>query len=133
MTSLITYGTFDLFHFGHVELLRRMSDLCDHLTVACSTDEFNEIKNKSSIVSYEHRCQVLKSCRYVDDVIPEISWDQKKTDIVDLQIDIFCMGNDWAGEFDFLNSLATVIYLPRTKGVSSSEIKQQVLTRGTGF
>ncbi len=123
MTTLITYGTFDLFHFGHVELLRRMSDMCDRLIVMCSSDEFNALKGKKSAICYEHRAAVLRACRYVDAVFPEENWEQKRDDILKNKADIFCMGSDWEGKFDDLADIVKVVYLPRTEGVSSSEIK----------
>jgi len=127
MKTLITYGTFDLFHFGHVELLRRMAKLCDKLVVACSTDEFNALKGKECIIPFEHRCIVLHACRYVDDVIPENDWGQKRTDIVSQNADIFAMGSDWEGKFDDLSDIVDVVYLPRTDGISSSDIKADLL------
>lgn len=127
MKTLLTYGTFDLFHFGHVELLRRMADLCDRLVVACSTDEFNALKGKECIIPFEHRCIVLSACRYVDDVIPENNWEQKRADILNGKIDIFAMGSDWEGKFDDLADICEVVYLPRTDGISSSDIKADLL------
>jgi len=127
MKTLITYGTFDLFHFGHVELLKRMSKLGDRLIVGCSTNEFNDLKGKECIIPFEHRCMVLQSCRYVDEVIPENSWDQKRSDIIKLEVDIFAMGSDWDGKFDDLSDIVDVVYLPRTDGISSSDIKTDLL------
>ncbi|WP_406870579.1 adenylyltransferase/cytidyltransferase family protein [Thioclava sp. 'Guangxiensis'] len=121
--KVITYGTFDLFHHGHVRLLQRLADLGDHLTVAVSTDEFNAIKGKRSSIPYAHRAEIVAACRYVDEVIPEEHWEQKRRDIERLEIDIFAMGDDWAGHFDDLSDLCEVIYLERTKDVSSTEIK----------
>lgn len=127
MKTVITYGTFDLFHVGHVNLLKRARELGDRLVVAVSTDEFNlQEKNKTTIVPYEHRAKVLESCRYVDLVIPESSWSQKADDIREYQIDTFVMGDDWEGKFDELKALCNVIYLPRTKNISSTAIKQAV-------
>lgn len=127
MKTVITYGTFDLFHVGHVNLLKRARELGDRLVVAVSTDEFNlQEKNKTTIVPYEHRVKVLESCRYVDLVIPESSWSQKERDIVEYQIDTFVMGDDWEGKFDELKTLCNVVYLPRTKNISSTAIKQAV-------
>ena len=124
--KIITYGTFDLFHFGHVRLLQRMRALGDELHVGLSSDEFNNQKGKSCVIPYEHRKEVLLSCRYVDSVFPEESWDQKLTDIVNLGADIFAMGDDWSGKFDFLEREVKVIYLPRTEGVSTTELKMIV-------
>ena len=127
MKTVITYGTFDLFHVGHVNLLKRARELGDRLVVAVSTDEFNlQEKNKTTIVPYEHRVKVLESCRYVDLVIPESSWSQKERDILEYQIDTFVMGDDWEGQFDELKTLCNVVYLPRTKNISSTAIKQAV-------
>ncbi|GAA0669965.1 glycerol-3-phosphate cytidylyltransferase [Rheinheimera tangshanensis] len=127
MKTVITYGTFDLFHVGHVNLLKRARELGDRLVVAVSTDEFNlQEKNKTTIVPYEHRVKVLESCRYVDLVIPESSWSQKERDILEYQIDTFVMGDDWEGKFDELKTLCNVVYLPRTKNISSTAIKQAV-------
>lgn len=125
MKTILTYGTFDLFHVGHVNLLRRARELGDRLIVAVSTDEFNLIeKNKTTIIPFEHRVAVLESCRYVDLVIAENSWKQKTEDIQKYQVDIFVMGDDWQGKFDELNKQCEVVYLPRTKQISSTAIKQ---------
>jgi glycerol-3-phosphate cytidylyltransferase len=125
MKTILTYGTFDLFHVGHVNLLRRARELGDRLIVAVSTDEFNLIeKNKTTIIPFEHRVAVLESCRYVDLVIAENSWKQKTEDIQKYQVDIFVMGDDWQGKFDELNEQCEVVYLPRTKQISSTAIKQ---------
>ncbi|MEX0283710.1 MAG: adenylyltransferase/cytidyltransferase family protein [Paracoccaceae bacterium] len=121
--TVITYGTFDLFHVGHVRLLRRLSDLGTRLIVACSTDEFNALKGKSTAIPYAHRVEVLESCRYVDQVIAETCWEQKREDVVKYGADLFAIGDDWAGKFDDLKDLCDVIYLPRTKNVSTTELK----------
>jgi glycerol-3-phosphate cytidylyltransferase len=123
---VLTYGTFDLFHIGHLRLLERLRGLGDHLTVAVSTDEFNAHKGKSSIVPYADRAAIVASCRFVDAVIPEASWDQKTTDVTRHHIDIFGMGDDWAGRFDELESHCRVVYLPRTTGISSTSIKERL-------
>lgn len=124
MKTVITYGTFDLFHVGHVNLLKRARELGDRLVVAVSTDEFNlQEKGKTTIVPYEHRVKVLESCRYVDMVIPEHGWAQKEHDIQKYGVDVFVMGDDWLGKFDELKSLCEVVYFPRTQNISSSEIK----------
>ncbi|PGV53331.1 glycerol-3-phosphate cytidylyltransferase [Bacillus sp. AFS037270] len=128
MKKVLTYGTFDLLHFGHINLLQRARELGDHLTVALSTDEFNAIKNKNAYHSYENRKAILKSIRYVDAVIPETEWDQKIRDVLINDIDIFVMGDDWKGHFDFLKEYCQVIYLPRTVGVSTTKIKRDLLT-----
>ena len=120
---VITYGTFDLFHYGHLALLKRAKSLGDYLIVALSTDEFNKIKNKKSFFTYEQRKEMLEAIKYIDLIIPECSWAQKRSDILKYNVDVFVMGDDWAGKFDELNDLCEVVYLPRTKDISSSEIK----------
>ena len=124
MKKVITYGTFDLFHFGHLEILRRSKELGDYLIVAVSTDEFNASKKKKSFYPFEHRIQIIKAIKYVDEVIPEDNWDQKHTDIVSKNIDVFTMGSDWKGKFDNLRDICKVIYLPRAKNISSTYIKR---------
>ena len=126
MKTVITYGTFDLFHVGHVRLLSRLRDLGDHLVVGLSTDEFNQIKGKKVVIPYEQRKEVLLSCRNVDGVFPERNWEQKEQDIMREKADVFAMGDDWAGKFDHLSDLVQVIYLPRTKDVSTTEVKDLV-------
>lgn len=126
MKTVLTYGTFDLFHIGHLRLLERLKRLGDCLIVGVSTDEFNALKNKKSAVSFSDRCEIVQSIRCVDHVIPEHSWAQKTADIMRLQVDIFGMGDDWLGRFDHLRSLCDVVYLPRTEGVSSTMIKHSI-------
>lgn len=126
MKKVLTYGTFDLLHKGHVRLLQRAKALGDDLTVGVSTDEFNALKGKKAYMSYEDRVFILKAIRYVDHVIPETSWDQKIHDVVANDIDIFVMGDDWKGKFDFLKDYCEVIYLPRTTGVSTTKIKEDL-------
>lgn len=123
MKTIITYGTFDLFHVGHVRLLQRLRSLGDRLVVACSTDEFNSVKGKKTIIPYLQRVEVLQSCRYVDKVIPESNWSQKRFDIIRENAIIFAIGDDWAGKFDDLSDICEVLYIPRTEGISSSDIK----------
>ena len=123
MKTVLTYGTFDLFHVGHVRLLKRISEFGDRLIVGCSTDEFNAIKGKKAIFSFEERKEILLSCRYVHDVIPENHWEQKMDDVQNLKVDVFAMGDDWSGKFDYLEGLTRVIYLPRTEGISTTQIK----------
>jgi glycerol-3-phosphate cytidylyltransferase len=123
MTSILTYGTFDLLHYGHIEILRRASELGDRLVVGLSTDDFNNEKGKKCEISYEKRKEFLESIGYVDLVIPESSWNQKKKDVIDNEIDIFIMGDDWKGEFDFLQEYCKVLYLPRTVGISTTKLK----------
>lgn len=131
MRTVITYGTFDLFHVGHVNLLRRARLLGERLIVAVSTDKFNAEKGKRAFFSYQDRSEILEACRYVDLVIPEVSWDQKRSDIANHSVDIFVMGDDWLGKFDFLSELCEVQYLPRTEGISSSLVKD-TLAGSTG-
>ena len=127
MKRVITYGTFDLLHYGHINLLRRAKALGDHLTVALSTDEFNRnAKGKKSYFTYEQRKMLLEAIRYVDLVIPEENWEQKISDVKEFRIDTFVMGDDWAGEFDFLKDYCEVVYLPRTPEISTTQIKQEL-------
>ncbi|MBY8908348.1 MULTISPECIES: glycerol-3-phosphate cytidylyltransferase [Salinicoccus] len=129
MKKVITYGTFDLIHTGHINILRRAKEMGDYLVVAISTDEFNTIKHKQAYYSFEQRKQILEAIRYVDEVIPEHTWDQKIQDVKAHDIDIFVMGHDWEGEFDFLKEYCEVIYLPRTEGVSTTKTKQDLSKR----
>ena len=127
MKRVITYGTFDLLHYGHINLLRRAKQLGDYLIVALSTDEFNsDKKNKVCYFSYEERKKLLEAIRYVDLVIPEENWEQKRTDIPLYHIDTMVMGDDWEGKFDYLSDLCEVVYLPRTKEISTTKIKEDL-------
>lgn len=126
--SVITYGTFDMFHVGHLNLLEKLSELGDRLIVGVSTDEFNEGKGKKVLIPYEQRAKIVKSVRYVDQVIPESSWDQKIKDIKENNVSILAMGDDWQGKFDFLNDCCEVKYLPRTKNISTTELKRSLKT-----
>lgn len=127
MKKIITYGTFDLLHYGHINLLRRARELGDHLTVVLSTDEFNwNQKQKKCFFSYEIRKKMLEAIRYVDEVIPEENWEQKNIDVIKHNIDVFVMGNDWEGKFDFLKDKCEVVYLPRTPDISTSQIKKEL-------
>lgn len=127
MKKVITYGTFDLLHYGHINLLRRAKELGDYLIVALSTDEFNlNEKNKKCYFTYEQRKKLLEAIRYVDLVIPEESWAQKVTDVQEFRIDTFVIGNDWEGKFDFLKKYCEVVYLPRTPEISTTQIKQEL-------
>lgn len=127
MKKVITYGTFDLLHYGHINLLRRAKALGDYLIVALSTDEFNwNEKHKKCYFSYEQRKQLLEAIRYVDLVIPEENWDQKITDVQEYHVDTFVMGDDWAGKFDFLKPYCDVVYLPRTPEISTTQIKKDL-------
>ncbi|MFF2290329.1 glycerol-3-phosphate cytidylyltransferase [Peribacillus butanolivorans] len=128
MKKVLTYGTFDLLHWGHINLLKRAKDLGDYLIVAISTDEFNKLKNKKSYHNYENRKLILESIRYVDEVIPEDNWEQKVQDVIKNGVDVFVMGDDWEGEFDFLKEYCEVIYLPRTVGISTTKIKEDLFT-----
>lgn len=121
--TCITYGTFDLFHIGHLRLLQRIKAMCSTLIVAVSTDEFNSLKGKKCIIPYDQRAAIVGAIEYVDLVIPETNWEQKSTDIEKYQVNAFVMGNDWEGKFDFLKDKCDVVYLPRTDGISSTEIK----------
>ena len=127
MKRVITYGTFDLLHYGHVNILRRAKEYGDYLIVAISTDEFNrDKKQKKCYFSYEQRKQLVESIRYVDLVIPEESWEQKIEDVKLYKIDTFVMGDDWKGEFDFLKEYCEVVYLPRTPEISTTQIKNDL-------
>ena len=122
--TVITYGTFDLFHIGHLKLLQRIKNLGDRLIVAVSTDEFNALKGKKTIIPYEQRAEIVSNIKCVDLVIPENNWEQKVEDIKKYNVDIFTMGNDWEGKFDFLKEYCEVVYLDRTEGISSTQLKQ---------
>lgn len=127
MKRVITYGTFDLLHYGHINLLRRAKAMGDYLVVVLSTDEFNwNEKQKKCYFSYEERKNLLEAIRYVDLVIPETNWEQKITDVQEYHIDTFVMGNDWEGKFDFLKEYCEVVYLSRTPEISTTQIKQDL-------
>ena len=128
MKRVITYGTFDLLHYGHINLLRRAKSFGDYLIVALSTDEFNENKKgKKTYFSYEQRKNLLESIRYVDLVIPEEDWEQKKTDMHEYHVDTFVMGDDWKGKFDYLaDEGVEVVYLSRTPEISTTKIKSDL-------
>ncbi len=128
MKRVMTYGTFDLLHYGHINLLQKAKALGDYLIVALSTDEFNEReKSKHTYFPYEIRKKMLEAIRYVDEVIPEETWEQKKTDVHKHSISVFAIGDDWAGKFDFLKAEGCkVVYLPRTPEISTTEIKQNL-------
>jgi len=126
MITVITYGTFDLFHIGHLKLLQRLSELGDKLIVGVSTDEFNSEKGKSTIIKFEDRAAIVGALRFVDQVIPEYSWDQKPKDIKNHDATILVMGDDWTGKFDHYSKLCEVQYVPRTYGVSTSSLKDNL-------
>lgn len=130
MKKVITYGTFDLLHYGHVNLLRRAKELGDYLIVVLSTDEFNwNEKQKKCYFEYEKRKQLLEAIRYVDLVIPENSWEQKISDVQEFKVDTFVIGDDWEGKFDFLKEYCEVVYLPRTPEISTTQIKENLKNR----
>lgn len=129
MKKVITYGTFDLLHVGHINLLRRARELGDYLVVVLSSDEFNAIKHKQAYHPYEDRKIILEAIKYVDEVLPEYTWEQKVDDVVNNQIDVFVMGDDWKGQFDFLKDYCEVVYLPRTEGISTTKIKTDLTAK----
>ncbi len=126
MKRVLTYGTYDLMHYGHIRLLKRAKKHGDYLIVAVSTDEFNDIKGKKAYHDYETRKKMLEAIRYVDLVIPENGWDQKLEDVKEYKVDVFCMGDDWKGKFDHLKEECEVVYLERTEGISTSKIKNDL-------
>ena len=126
MKKVITYGTFDTLHFGHLKLLERAKNLGDFLIVGLSTDEFNALKGKKSLLNYEERKSYLKAIKYVDLIIPENNWEQKIEDVKKNYVDIFTMGDDWEGEFDFLSEFCEVHYLKRTPSISSTMIRSKI-------
>ena len=128
MKRILTYGTFDLLHYGHIRLLKRAKELGDYLIVALSTDEFNDIKGKKSYHNYETRKKMLEALRYVDLVIPENTWEQKKSDVLDFKVDVVVMGSDWKNseKFEYLKEYCEVVYLDRTEGVSTTKIKKDL-------
>lgn len=128
MKRVLTYGTYDLLHYGHIRLLKRAKELGDYLIVALSTDEFNEVKHKKAYHNYKARKEMLEAVRYVDLVIPENTWEQKIQDVKDYKVDVVVMGSDWAGSdrFDYLREYCEVIYLDRTEGISTAKIKKDL-------
>jgi glycerol-3-phosphate cytidylyltransferase len=123
MKRVLTYGTFDLFHIGHIRLLERARALGDSLVVGLSTDEFNLKKGKKSVFGYSERFAILSAMRHVDKIIPEDNWEQKLDDVIANEISVFVIGDDWEGKFDFLKPHCEVVYLPRTSGISTTYIK----------
>ena len=126
MRKVITYGTFDLLHTGHINILRRAKEYGDYLIVAISSDEFNDLKGKKAYYSFEQRKLILEAIRYVDEVIPEHTWEQKVQDVKEHNVDVFVMGDDWESKFDFLKEFCEVVYLPRTVGISTTKIKNDL-------
>lgn len=124
--TIITYGTFDMFHIGHLKLLQRLSELADELIVAVSTDEFNRGKGKKVMIPYEQRAEIVANIKCVHKVIPEDNWEQKVTDVKKYNVDIFAIGDDWEGEFDFLKEYCEVVYLERTKDISTTQLKKSL-------
>lgn len=127
MKKVITYGTFDMLHYGHINLLERAKKSGDYLIVALSTDKFNAIKNKKSFFDYKRRKKLLSTLKCVDEIIPEESWEQKIKDIQERHVDVFVMGDDWKGKFDFLNKYCKVKYLKRTPHISTTLIKSNII------
>jgi glycerol-3-phosphate cytidylyltransferase len=126
MRKIITYGTFDLLHYGHINLLKRAKELGDYLIVGLSTNEFNKAKGKVCYFSFEERAKLLEAIRYVDLVIPENNWEQKIYDIKEFRVNIFVMGDDWNGKFDYLREYCEVVYLKRTPEISTTKIRQDL-------
>lgn len=134
---VITYGTFDMFHIGHLNLLKRLAELGNELIVAVSTDEFNALKGKKTLIPYEQRSEIVRNIKCVSKVIAEENWEQKVEDIKHYDVDIFAMGDDWEGKFDFLKPHCEVVYLQRTADISSTELKNALneflKEQGAGF
>lgn len=124
--TIITYGTFDMFHIGHLNLLRRLSEMADRVIVGVSTDEFNEQKGKKTLIPYDQRAEIVSAIQYVDLVIPEKSWEQKLSDVKEHKVDMFAIGKDWEGKFDFLSDLCEVVYLDRTESISTTDLKRSL-------
>ena len=123
MKRILTYGTFDLLHYGHIRILKRAKEQGDYLVVAVSSDAFNEIKGKKCVIPDYERMAIVEAIKYVDEVIPENDWEQKIRDVQEHDIDVFVMGDDWTGKFDFLKEYCEVVYLPRTEGISTTQLK----------
>lgn len=131
MSTILTYGTFDLFHIGHLRLIERLAGMADRLVIGVSSDEFNASKGKKAVIPYADRAAIVAAIRGVDAVFAEESWDQKIDDVQRLGVTCFAMGDDWAGKFDFLKPYCEVLYLERTAGVDSTRIRQQLIPRST--
>jgi len=125
--TVITYGTFDMFHIGHLKLLQRAKEYGDKLIVAVSTDKFNEQKGKKTLISFEQRSEIIANIKCVDEVIAENSWEQKIDDIKSYKVNTFLIGDDWKGQFDYLENLCNVVYLPRTEKISSTQLKKSLI------
>jgi glycerol-3-phosphate cytidylyltransferase len=125
-TTIITYGTFDMFHIGHLRLLQRLQEMGDRLIVGVSTDAFNAVKGKKTLIPFEQRSEIVANIKGVDLVIPETNWDQKIDDIRKYDVDIFAIGEDWKGKFDFLKPYCEVVYLERTKDISTTQLKKSL-------
>ena len=125
--TVITYGTFDMFHIGHLKLLKRLKNLGDELIVVVSSDEFNKSKGKKVMIPYAQRAEIVENIKCVDLVIPENNWEQKVTDVQKYNVDIFAMGNDWEGKFDFLKEYCDVVYLSRTENISTTKLKKSLM------
>lgn len=132
MVNVLTYGTFDVLHRGHLNILKRAKALGDRLYIGLSSDEFNKLKNKQSVLSFDDRKSVLECLEFVDFVFPEDNWEQKISDVAKYEIDIFVMGDDWEGKFDFLSEHCSVVYLPRTPGISTTMLKEKVVNMNGG-
>lgn len=128
MKKVITYGTFDLFHRGHLNIINRAKQYGDYLIVAVSSDEFNKKKGKQSYYNQEERMEIVAAIKGVDEVILETNWDQKVKNIREMGIATFAIGDDWEGKFDDLEEICEVVYLKRTEGISSSLIKNELST-----
>lgn len=126
MTTVITYGTFDMFHVGHLNLIKRMREIGDRVIIGVSTDEFNQAKGKYSLVPFKERREIVSALRDVDFVIAEENWEQKVSDVEKYDVDVFVMGDDWLGEFDYLQDYCQVRYLPRTSGVCSTDLRKSL-------
>lgn len=124
--KIITYGTFDMFHVGHLRLLKRLKEMGDELIVAVSTDEFNLLKGKKVLIPYEQRVEILEGIKYVNEVIPEYSWEQKIDDIKKYDIHTFAIGSDWQGKFDHLKPYCEVVYLDRSENISTTKLKKSL-------
>ena len=123
---VITYGTFDMFHIGHLRILQRIKKMGDTLIVAVSTDEFNHIKGKKTLIPYEQRAEIVANIKCVDKVVPENNWDQKIADIKNYNVDLFVIGNDWKGKFDYLKEYCSVEYFERTENISTTKLKKSL-------